>query len=377
MKIVFVYESLCDSQVGVPYEVLHLGLALRNAGHDVLCIKGPSNKLPEIYQRAVGAGIRIENILLKDLKKIKEILALFEPDVAHVFYTLIPMNLLVCRELVRQNIPYVFEAHGSLNPQVFKFRFGGKKNSYYHELKKKIYRWTADRYIIHHAAACRALSESEAGLYQAHSKYLTYVVPYAISEEWYIKTSFHKKSENIKKFLFLARQDIYQKGIDLFLDAFEQLNLKGYADRYEALLAGPDLNGSVRELSLQLGKRRLDNVKCCEGLYGEEKEKAFGEADLFLCPSRCEGVPKTVREAMALGIPSLITRETNLADICNTNRSGIVAPLDGKVIAELLAEYLDKKIVLATSREIINGARKYTWSYVARKIEKVYQYVRK
>lgn len=375
MKIVFIYESICDSALGVPYEVLSLALSLKQAGHEILCIKGSSNKSPEIYDSAVKGGLHIENYCFKDSGKLSNKLKGFAPAIAHVFCSMIPMNFFVCRTLIKLSIPYVFEPHGSLNPQIFNFRFGGKKDAFYYKLRKKIFRWTADRYVIHHSKACRALSQAEAGILQAHEKYRTFIVPYAVSDEWFAKPSFKTGVREAKKFLFLGRQDIYQKGIDLLLDAFGHLNRNGYANRYEALLAGPDLNGSIKELRAQIEKRGLNNVMCSEGLYGEAKEKAFAETDLFLSPSRFEGIPKTVREAMARGIPSLITRETNLADICNEDRSGIVASLNSRDIADSLEKYLDEKITLASASEIIKAAQKYTWSYVAQEMENVYRQV--
>ena len=375
MNILLVYESFCDSAAGVPYEVLNLAMALKREGHDILCIKGPHNRKPEIYQDAIDAGLLVKNFSWKKPHQLTAILRDFEPDVAHVFYAMIPMNIFVSRVLVKLSIPYIFEPHGSLNSQVFNMRFGGKRNGLHHKWKKKIFRWLADDYLIRNAMAYRAVSEAEAGILNAHGRYRTFVIPYAVSEEWYYFVTHVSRTRIQKYFFFLGRQDIYQKGLDLLLDAFEILNKNGYRKKYEALLAGPDVGGSIKALEERVADANLDNVKICEGLYGVEKENAFAQADIFLCPSRFEGVPKTVREAMARGIPSLVTRETNLADICLHDLAGMVVSADGRDIAAALGDYIDGKISLAPAADIIHASRKYNWKSIGNQLILVYEQV--
>ena len=54
-------------------------------------------------------------------------------------------------------------------------------------------------------------------------------------------------------------------------------------------------------------------LKLCGPIAGADKKKVLKDADLFLHTSRSEGHPMGVLEALAYGIPCLLTPGTNMA----------------------------------------------------------------
>ena len=55
-----------------------------------------------------------------------------------------------------------------------------------------------------------------------------------------------------------------------------------------------------------------------------EKKKfiEISKLDMLIQPSRSEGMPNTVLEAMSIGLPILATKHTNIVDILKKNRCG-------------------------------------------------------
>jgi glycosyltransferase involved in cell wall biosynthesis len=75
-------------------------------------------------------------------------------------------------------------------------------------------------------------------------------------------------------------------------------------------IVGPDENGHAAELRQLAARSGLRRVTVEEPLYGEGKAAAFGEAGLFVLPSRNENFGLTVAEALAAGVPVIATRGT-------------------------------------------------------------------
>src|SRR5205823_5827479 len=69
---------------------------------------------------------------------------------------------------------------------------------------------------------------------------------------------------------------------------------------------------------------------------GAEKERAFDSFDIFVHTSRYEGMPGAVLEAMARGIPCLVTPGTNMKKTIVDCKGGWTCDLSVEAIAEAL-----------------------------------------
>jgi glycosyltransferase involved in cell wall biosynthesis len=73
-------------------------------------------------------------------------------------------------------------------------------------------------------------------------------------------------------------------------------------------------------------------------VFGADKVKLMGGADVMLLPSYSEGLPYALLEAMAAGIPVIATPVGAIPDVVTEGIHGcLVPPHDGKAIAEALA----------------------------------------
>jgi glycosyltransferase involved in cell wall biosynthesis len=136
---------------------------------------------------------------------------------------------------------------------------------------------------------------------------------------------------NKRLFLYLSR--IHQKkGCDLLIQAFAEV-----ANRDESLhlvMAGPDQTGwqkDLVELSRNLGIE--SRITWTGMLSGDVKWGAYHAAEAFVLPSHQENFGVVVAEALACGLPTLISNKVNIWREIETDEAGIIADdtLDGTI----------------------------------------------
>ncbi|MEU6753206.1 glycosyltransferase [Spirillospora sp. NPDC046719] len=92
----------------------------------------------------------------------------------------------------------------------------------------------------------------------------------------------------------------YEKGVDLLLEAWERVNPRHPEWRLHIYGTGPD-GDALREQAAAAG---LAGSVEFRGVVADVEE-AMVEASVFALPSRAEGVPMSVMEAMAYGLPTV------------------------------------------------------------------------
>ena len=111
----------------------------------------------------------------------------------------------------------------------------------------------------------------------------------------------HEIPADARLALFVGRLDVRHKGLDRLVEA------SATAPSWQFVLVGPDHRGSRRRLlqmAVDLGVRaRLHFIG---QLDSAALTDAYAAADLVLS-SRWEGLPMSLLEALAQGIPSLVT----------------------------------------------------------------------
>jgi glycosyltransferase involved in cell wall biosynthesis len=142
-----------------------------------------------------------------------------------------------------------------------------------------------------------------------------------------------------------------QKGFDILLDAFARIR----KERPDAalLLVG---EGSVRG-ELEEAARRLalgDAVRFAGAV--PDAGPFLRRFDLFVLPSRWEGFPLTILEAMAAGVPIVATAVDGSVEAIRHGTDGLlVPPENAEALAEAVREALSNP---AASRERAEAARK-------------------
>lgn len=171
----------------------------------------------------------------------------------------------------------------------------------------------------------------------------------------------------IREILFLARI-VEEKGVLIAIHAF-QLIQKDYPNLVLRVVgSGPDL-GKAKELVNEL---KLENVLFRGAVFGKDISREFAAAQLYILPSYGEGMPTSVLEAMAFGMPVITRPLGGLKDFFLDPQMGkLIGSLDPEAYAQAVKEYLeDEKKCLATARcnyEYAHG--RFMASRVVRQLE--------
>lgn len=138
--------------------------------------------------------------------------------------------------------------------------------------------------------------------------------------------------------LFLGRIAVEQKGLDTLLKSYAAA-LRQAGDLPPLVIAGPDFRGGVGMLkSLAAGLGICGMVEFPGAVSGEAKAALFARAQLFVHPSRWEGQPLAILEALAHGVPCIVTQETGMGQWMEQNKCGWVTSHE----AGALATHLEK-----------------------------------
>jgi glycosyltransferase involved in cell wall biosynthesis len=127
-----------------------------------------------------------------------------------------------------------------------------------------------------------------------------------------------------------------EKGLDDLLVALVRLGAGGLDANLDVLGDGP----ARPALEARAGELGLDGRVRWHGFVGDRGAylAALRAADLFVLPSRAEGVPKVVVDAMAAGLPVVATRVGAVPAVLDGGRRGrLVAAGDPGAIADAVA----------------------------------------
>jgi glycosyltransferase involved in cell wall biosynthesis len=138
---------------------------------------------------------------------------------------------------------------------------------------------------------------------------------------------FEEKALPEKKIKFLAVGRLaFEKGHDLLLSALANFNNKNPKLEWEARIVGWGNYKSRLEKQAQklgIGKK----VTLTGGVpRGEKLLEHYDWADVFVHPSRSEGTPKVILEAMARGLPVIATEVGGVSKMVDDKVTGILVP---------------------------------------------------
>ena len=133
------------------------------------------------------------------------------------------------------------------------------------------------------------------------------------------------------QFLFIGRLESDQKR--------PMLAVRGAAQVTEGML---DIVGDGPELEeITQVADGIDNVQLLGRLSHFEISKMMGSALGLIIPSRYEGNPKVVIEALSAGLPVIATKSQGLTEIVEDGVNGLLVDPDPESIAQAMRTFMD------------------------------------
>jgi len=279
--------------------------------------------------------------------------------------TYVPAQSAIARKLKRAGIPYVICPHGGMT------RFAQATKAW----KKRIANILFFNSMVKSAEALHCLTQGEA---EASSQWKRpiFVVGNGVELPPKCELASPGNSRSLR-LLFLGRMEVRIKGLDMLLDACRLLRPALVEAGARLELCGPDWQGSTRLLAERITTLGLENiVSLSKPVVGEAKRALFRTADVFLHPSRSEGHPMAVLEALAHGVPCLLTPNTNVAAEVVSAGAGWQVDPSAPGIADGLSRLLSlekRHLAKAGARARRLAETQYDWRTVADRTVQAYR----
>jgi glycosyltransferase involved in cell wall biosynthesis len=147
--------------------------------------------------------------------------------------------------------------------------------------------------------------------------------------------------DDVRIAVWHGRMQLPKKGLDVLLDAWSRVGNR--SDRRLVLVGGGADAAHVQEL---VARRGLSNVElACTFEHRREPLRTYlAAADVYAFPSRHEGFPVALAEALACGLPAVASDVSGVAELLGSedDSCGIIVPSeDAEALAVALGRLLD------------------------------------
>ena len=345
MKILHVISSVNPSGGGPVEGIKQLGMTLTTAGHrvEVTSLDRPDAPFLDQFPLALHAlgptklGYAYASRLVPWLRANR---SQYDAVVVNGIWQYHSFG--AWRALRNSSTPYVLFTHGMLDPW-FKKRYPLK------HLKKWMYWPWAEYRVLRDARAVlftceeeRMLARSSFCLYRCNELVVSYGTARPKGDPQLELDAFfdrHPALRGMKLALFMGR--IHEKkGCDLVIEAFAKV-LGPHPD-WHLVIAGPDQDGWQKTLNDRGARLGLSSRVTWAGMVaGSVKWGALRAAEVLMLPSHQENFGIVVAEALAVGVPALISNKVNIWREVDADGAGIVSDDTLEGVCGQLQSYLD------------------------------------
>lgn len=364
MRILHVISTLSPAAGGPPTAVLGMARTVAALGHDVSIHCTDHGMSPEAVRAAAheaGDAVRIvvhRHVMPGALTRhasmglwtalAKEIP---KSDVVHLHSLYMFQDWVVHRECLRTSVPYILQPHGTLDPFLY----------YHHRLRKFVAEMLFQDKVTRNATLLHFTTDDERLLALPFSGLMpNAVVPLGVEIDRFKNLPspdvFRRRFPEIRQrriILFLGRLN-FKKGLEFLIPAVGAAARRH--DDLHLVIAGPD-GGFAKRAQTLVREQRLGGRTTFTGhLDAEGVREALAAAYMFVLPSHTENFGIAAAEAMAAGLPCLLSAHVQLADQAAKHDACRIVALDVDVIAKAIEELLSSR---ETAEAIGRAARKY------------------
>lgn len=383
MRILHVISSMAPRYGGPPKACFEMARAVATLGHFVSIyttnIDGPIELdvpldrpvvrdgveirfFPIQYPRFWATSSRFAWALRKEIRRY---------DIVHIHNLYLFHSAVAAHYSRKYNVPYLIRPHGTLDPFLYRR----------HRLRKSIMERLFENRNIRNASAIHFTTDQEKILAEQYTfKTPGIVVPHGLYLEEYKNFpeagSFRSQyPETVGKsiILYLGRLN-FKKGLDILSSAFAKVARR--RDDAHLVLSGPDNEGYGEKVRNWLHREGVfDRATFTGMLTGEDKLSILQDADVFALPSYSENFGISVVEAMACGVPVVISDKVNIWREVVAGGAGRVVPCNADRFAEIILDLLDNpemaKQMGRKGKALVK--ERFQWSDVALALEDTYR----
>lgn len=382
-KILHVIGNLAPRYGGPSKACFEMAKATVQHGHEV-AIYTTNQDGPDQLDVPLGIPIEKEGVMLTYFpiqqprflstswpmyRTLKESIKQF--DIVHIHSLYLFHSAVVPTLCKKHQIPYLIRPHGTLDPYIYRR----------HRWRKRITEFLFQNKHLKDAAGIHCTTEEEAELakpYLYDAK--TYVIPNGLFFDDYenlpekgLFTSQYPELKNKKIILFMGRIN-FKKGIDILVKSMSQI-VKKHLDAH-LVLAGPDNDDYLAKIYQWIREEDIKNSVTYVGMVqGKEKLALLRDADIFVLPSYTENFGISVVEAMACGLPVVISTNVNIWHEIKKADAGIVtecAPMQvSDAIVRLLSDKISCQRLAKTGKTFVQ--QQYAWDNVSQQLINMYR----
>lgn len=296
--------------------------------------------------------------------------AIPKADIVHLHSLYLFHDWAAARICRRVQVPYLLRPHGTLDPYIWRR----------HRWRKWPIEILFQNRVLAQAASLHFTAKEEMRLAAPYAHGAPgVVVPLGVDPSEYAnlppRGSFRRRYPEIgdrRILLFLGRLN-FKKGLDLLVPAFAQVAAS--LPDLHLVIAGPD--DGVRAGAEQAAARHgLGPKVTFTGMLGPaERLAALADSLAFVLPSYSENFGLAVAEAMAAGVPVLISDRVNIWREVEEAGAGLVAAPAVEPFADLIGQLARDPARAAAMGECGRALvrTRFAWERIARELEAVYR----
>lgn len=382
MRIIHAISTLAGKAGGPPVAVMAMARAAAALGHDTVihatdhgmtaeelraAPEASSDRVRVVVHRHIPPGGLTRHASLGLWRALAREVG--QSDVVHLHSLYMFQDWAVWRECRRAGVPYILRPAGSLDPFIVRR----------HRWRKLPAELLFQNRVTRDAALIHFTSESEQELAQPFIFGRPgAIVPLGVDVERFAVASAapfrarFPETQGRRIVLFAGRLN-FKKGIEILIPAFAEA-----AARHEdalLVLAGPDGGFAARARALVEEHGIAGRTLFTGHLDGELLAAVYAAADLFVLPSRTENFALAAAEAMAAGVPSLLSAEVQIAtEAAKQGACRLVARTIAdwaKAIDALLEDPEAARLLKERARS--HARRTYGWEAIGPRLIAMYQ----
>jgi len=295
-----------------------------------------------------------------------------ETDILHIHALYLYTTIVSALIAERCNVPYLIRPCGALDP--------------YHARRKSLKKYVVGKllhdHVLRHAAAFQFTTDAERSLAEPYIfARPTVVIPNGIDLAEFASMPPRgqfglRHPEKRDRLIILSFGRInYKKGFELLIPAFAKLLQQN--PQTELVIAGPDDGYGRVVQSLITIHGVSSNVTFLGLLTGPERLQILADADIFVLPSHAENFSNALFEAMAAGLPVVISNNVMTANVVEEARAGLIVPNHVDAIAEAVSRLLTSAALRRDmgDRGSALVRQRYSWDRAAEQLELAYMSV--